>query len=187
MGTAPGVYVNEPTLGVEGIVGDRLDPAAYFDGIDDYVAITPTAPLDMKDGVTLEAWIEAKAFRGSTIQRFNSYELRAQSNGSVLFRVWIDGTYRALVTEPETLTPGDIHYLVGTYDGTSMKIYVDGSQVASRLQTGPLSHDPSPLYIGRNGRWDTYFKGIIDDVAIYSEALSANTILDRFERGEILG
>lgn len=187
LGTAPGVYVNEPTLGVEGIVGDRLDPAAYFDGVDDYVTITPTAPLDVKDGVTLEAWIDAKAFRGSTIQRFNSYELRAQSNGSVLFRVWIDDTYRALATAPETLSPGDIHYLVGTYDGASMKIYVDGLEVASRLQTGPLSHDPSPLYIGRNGRWDTYFKGIIDDVAIYSEALSANTILDRFESGEIFG
>jgi len=187
LGAAPGVYLNEPALGVEGIVGDRLDPAAYFDGVDDYVAITPTAPLDVKDGVTLEAWIEANAFRGSTIQRFNSYELRAQSTGSVLFRVWIDGTYRALATAPETLTPGDIHYLVGTYDGKSMKIYLDGSQVASKLQTGPLSHDSSPLYIGRNGRWDTYFKGIIDEVAIFSEALSPNAILDRFERGEIFG
>jgi Concanavalin A-like lectin/glucanases superfamily/Polysaccharide lyase len=187
MGTAPGLYVNEPTLGVEGIVGDRLDTATSFDGVDDYVTVAPTAPLDMEEGLTLEAWVKADAFRGSMIQRNNSYELRPQGSGSVLFRVWTDGTIRALSTAPETLSPGDIHYLVGTYDGESMKIYVDGALVASRLLTGPISHDPSPLYIGRNGRLDTYFKGIIDEVAIYSEALSASTILDRFERGKILG
>lgn len=187
MGASPGVYVNGPTLAVGGLVRDDLDTAASFDGVDDHVAITPTAPLDLKDGVTLEAWVKADTFRGSMIRRNNSYELRPQSNGSVLFRVWIDGTVQSLTSGTETVSAGDIHHLVGTYDGASMKIYADGLQVASRLQAGPMSHDLNPLYIGRNDYLDTYFKGIIDEVAIYSEALSADTVLERFERGRILG
>ena len=91
VGTAPGVYLNEPTLGVPGIAGDNGDTAVSFDGVDDHVAIAPTAPLDMRDGVTLEAWVLASTFRGSMIQRTNSYELRPQGNGNIVFRVWVNG------------------------------------------------------------------------------------------------
>ncbi len=182
-GNAPGIYVNDPTLGVEGIVGDRLDTAVSFDGIDDHVAIAPTDALAPKEGLTLEAWVKADMFRGSMIQRNNSYELRPQGSGNVLFRVWIDGTMQSLAAGIETVSPGDVHHLVATYDGASMKIYVDGSLVASRPQTGSISHDDStPLYIGRNVRMDTYFRGIIDEVSIYSEALSAEAVFDGFQR-----
>ena len=185
-GNATGVYVNDPTLGVGGIVGDRLDTAVSFDGIDDHVAIAPTGPLDLTDSLTLEAWVKADTFRGSMIQRNNSYELRPQGNGNVLFRVWIDGTMESLAAGTETVSLGDVHHLLATYDGASMKIYVDGSLVASRPQTGPISHDDStPLYIGRNVRMDTYFRGIIDEVSIYSEALSADAVLDRFASGKV--
>jgi hypothetical protein len=180
-GNAPGAYVNGPTLGVGGIAGGHAGTAASFDGIDDHVAIAPTAPLDLTDGLTLEAWVEADTFRGSMIQRNNSYELRPQGNGNVLFRVWIDGTMQSLAAGVETVSPGDVHHLVATYDGVSMKIYVDGSLAASRAQAGPISHDDSsPLYVGRNVRMDTYFRGIVDEVSIYSEALSAGAIFDRF-------
>ena len=61
-----------------------------------------------------------------------------------------------------------------------MTIYLDGQPVASRPLTGEITHATDPLYIGRNGRMDTYFRGTIDEVSIYSEALSADTVLDRF-------
>jgi len=185
-GNAAGAYVNDPTLGVGGLVGDRADSAVSFDGIDDHIAIAPTEPLDLQDGLTLEAWVKADTFRGSMIQRNNSYELRPQGNGNVLFRVWIDGTMQSLTAGVETVSPGDVHHLVATYDGVSMKIYVDGSLVASRAQAGPISHDDSSLlYIGRNIRMDTYFRGIIDEVSVYSEALSAGTIFDASRAGNL--
>jgi hypothetical protein len=187
MGVAPGTYVNGPTLAVPGIVGDGVDTAASFDGVNDYVAIAPTAPLNMKDGVTLEAWAKADSLQGSMIRRNNSYELRPRSDGSVLFRVWIGDTARSLTSAADTVSAGDVHHLVGTYDGASMKIYVDGSQVASTPQTGTMTHDDNTLYIGRNDYSNTYFDGIIDEPAIYSGALSAGTIRDHFEEGKTRG
>jgi hypothetical protein len=186
MGAAPGTYVNEPTLGVSGIVGSRVDAAASFDGSNDHVAITPTAPLNMKGGLTLEAWAKADALQGSVIRRNNSYELRPQSDGSVLFRVWVNGTLQSLTSATGLVSAGSIHHLVGTYDGANMRIYVNGSQVASRSQTGSISHSGGTLYIGRNDGSSTYFDGVIDEVAIHSEALSAGTVLDHFEEGEYL-
>ncbi len=183
MGVAPGTYLNGPTLGVPGIVGDGVDGAASFDGVDDYVAISPTAPLNMKAGLTLEAWAKADSLRGSVIRRNNSYELRAQSDGSVLFRVWIGGTTRSLRSAANTVSAGEVHHLVGTYDGANMMIYVDGSQVTSMPQTGAMTHNGNTLYIGRNDYSDTYFDGVIDEAAIYSGALSAATVGDRFENG----
>ncbi len=184
MGIAPGSYVNGPTLGVTGIVGDGTDTAASFDGVNDYVAIAPTPPLNMKAGLTLEAWAKADSLQGAVIRRNNSYELRPRGDGSVLFRVWTDKAARSLTSAAGTVAAGDVHHLVGTYDGASMKIYVDGSQVASMPQSGAITHDQNTLYIGRSDYSNTYFDGIIDEPAIYSRALSAGTIQDRFANGK---
>jgi hypothetical protein len=184
---APGVYRNEPTLGAESLSGDP-GSAVSFDGIDDHVAIAPTAPLDLTKEITLEAWVKASSFRGSMIRRNNSYELRPLNNRGVLFRLWIEGTLQALAAPPETLTLGEAHFLVGTYNGQSMRIYADGSLVARRPLTGLLSHDDSdPLYIGRNDYVDTYLKGIVDNVAIYSEALTWQEIFEQYEAARPIG
>jgi hypothetical protein len=184
MGAAPGAYVNEPTLGAEGIVGDALFPAVSFDGIDDHVVVPATAPLNVKDGLTIEAWVQANAYRGSMVQRTNSYELRPQGSGNIVFRVWVDGIMESLASGPETISTGDVHHLVGTYDGTSMKIYADGQLVASQPQTGQITHSVDPLYIGRNSRMDTYFRGVIDEAALYSAGLSADTVFEHYEDGK---
>lgn len=186
-GAAPGVYVNEPTLGAESLSGD-LGSAVFFDGIDDHVAIAPTAPLDLSKEITLEGWVKGNLFRGTLIRRNNSYELRPMINRGLLFRVWTEGTLRTLYTPPEILTPGEAHFLVGTYDGQSMRIYVDGLLVDWRPLTGSLSHDDSnPLYIGRNDYADTFFNGTVDNVAIYSEALSPQTILEQYAAAKPVG
>jgi len=186
MGNAPGVYVNGPDLGVAGIV-NGWGTAVHFDGADDHVAIAARPALNVPDAVTLEAWFEADRFQGSLMRRNNSYELRAQGNGSALFRVWIDGAVRSLETESGLLSAGDVHHLVGTYDGESMKVYLDGTVVASRAQSGPISHGGNPLYLGRNDYADTFFPGVIDEVSIYSDALGTAAVLDRYQRGNKLG
>ncbi len=184
-GTAPGTYLNGPTLGVTGILAGST--AASFDGVNDYVAISPPLPLNTKAGVTLEAWIKPDALQGSVIRRNTSYELRAQSDGSILFRVWVGESVQSLTTAKSMISTNNIHQLAATYDGASMRIYIDGEQVASRSQAGRITNGSSTLYIGWNDGGETYFDGIIDDPAIYSEALSADTVLNNFERGDTHG
>ncbi len=72
-----------------------------------------------------------------------------------------------------------------TYDGSTMRIYVDGTEVRSTAKTGALStNNAIAAAIGRNGsdnsgRW----RGLIDDVRIYDRALSAAEVKDLFDHG----
>ena len=73
-----------------------------------------------------------------------------------------------------TFSEGNWHHVVATYDGTSSKLYVDGSLEGQVAIAGTITPSTAPLAIGRNGIQDTdRFRGSIDDVRIYDRALSA--------------
>ena len=67
-------------------------------------------------------------------------------------------------------------HLAVTYDGASLKLYVNGSQVGSKAQSGPIPTSTGPLRIGGNTIWGEYFAGLIDEVRVYNRALSAAEI-----------
>lgn len=187
-GAAPGVYVNGPALGTAPIDSGKVGTAVAFDGVDDYVEVAPRPALDLSSSLTVEAWCKANAYEGSVVQRYGAYELRPQPNGNLIWRIWIAGAARSLTAGAGTVSTGQTHHLVGTYDGTAMRLYLDGVQVASAPMSGLVEHDPAEaLYIGANDHAKTYFGGTIDDVSIYSTALSAGEVLERFRTGTPLG
>jgi len=62
-------------------------------------------------------------------------------------------------------------HLAATYDGATMRLYVNGVQVASAPQTGPIAASSQALSIGSN------WAGQLDEVRIYNRAISASQIL----------
>jgi len=70
-----------------------------------------------------------------------------------------------------------------TYDGKSMKIYLDKQLVKSELKSVTLSSSSQPLYIGFGHfmTYDNFFKGILDDMRIYNKALSYSEIEDLYD------
>ena len=80
-------------------------------------------------------------------------------------------------------TTGVWHQVAGTYDGTTMRLYVDGTQIGSTTIATPqsvLAVTSDPLMIGTKAPGSTtvgnYFNGIIDDVRIYNYGLSASAM-----------
>jgi chitodextrinase len=63
-------------------------------------------------------------------------------------------------------------HLAGTYDGTSAKLYVNGVQVATLPVTGSLTTSSNPLEIGGDGIFGQFFRGLIDEVRVYNQALT---------------
>jgi hypothetical protein len=63
-----------------------------------------------------------------------------------------------------------------TYDGSSLRLYVNGRQVSSRATSGTIQTPPSPLWIGGNRPYGENFHGLIDETRIYDHALSENEI-----------
>ena len=68
-------------------------------------------------------------------------------------------------------------HLAVTYDGTTLRLFVNGVQVRNRNQRpAPRSTTAGALRIGGNSVWGEYFKGLIDEVRIYNRALTVTEI-----------
>src|SRR5581483_11362428 len=67
-------------------------------------------------------------------------------------------------------------HLAGTYDGTTLRLYVNGTQVGTAAKTGGIAVSTNPLQIGGDSIYGQYFSGVIDEVRIYNRALSVTEI-----------
>ena len=67
-------------------------------------------------------------------------------------------------------------HLAVTFDGTSLRLYVNGNLEQTTAVSGAMSGSDGPLRIGGNAVWDEWFDGLIDELRIYSRALSPTEI-----------
>ena len=86
-----------------------------------------------------------------------------------------DGTVQ-LVTGRTASPVGEWTFVAVTGDGTTLRLYVDGTEVASRPTSGALATSGRPLWIGGNEPYDECFEGVIDDVRVYARALGRDEI-----------
>ena len=63
-------------------------------------------------------------------------------------------------------------HLASSYDGATLRLYVNGTQVRSLAVTGPMTVSTGPLKLGGNAIWAEWFAGLMDDVRIYNRALT---------------
>jgi hypothetical protein len=77
---------------------------------------------------------------------------------------------------PSALPLATWTHLAGTFDGSTLRLYVNGTQVATRALTGSLAASTEALSIGGNAVWGEWFQGRIDEVRVYSRVLTAADI-----------
>ena len=110
------------------------------------------------------------------------------SNGAVVFLPMASGSF-VVVTSPLTnYTDGIWHHAVATWDGTTARLYVDGSQVASAALSGTMpTGGGQPILIGtgyNNAPGNFYqYIGSIDEVAVYGSALNSTQISAHYAAG----
>ncbi len=67
-------------------------------------------------------------------------------------------------------------HLAATYDGATLRLFVNGVQVASVARSGAIATSADPLQIGGDPIYGQYFAGRIDEVRVYNTALTAAQI-----------
>jgi len=179
-------------------VADRFGTAARalsLNGSSNYVNVPDDAALDFGDPAnpfTIVAWIKTSATTaGGIVAKARNtdtpnmdYRLQLLATGVIQFTRWNQAAGATdTVTTSTTVNNGGWHHVAFVNESaTSHKIYLDG--VLAVTSTATWTHDNTntePVRIGRdrNGTTsDAYFNGQIDDVAILSQALTANDILD---------
>lgn len=158
----------------------------HFDGQDDYVSVNHTSELSISTG-TVEVWVKnldptqtknivSKGLIGLASTR--SYEID-YTNPNYRWRISLDGSTvnQLVVSADDTL----LHHIVGTYDGETSRMYLDGEPVASVTVSGTIYATDKDLKIaaGHHAPYN-YFRGEIYEVRIYNEALTSTEVRSNY-------
>ena len=156
--------------------------ALFFDGINDNVRIDDTAALDLSNGMTLSAWVKPESLVGwkTVLMKEDATTLAYALYGNTDTNVPsgeanIGGGIRT-VSGGGQLPLNAWTHIATTYDGATMRLFVNGAEVGSTARTGGISQSAGPLRIGGNTIWPEWFHGYIDDVRVYQRALQAAEI-----------
>jgi hypothetical protein len=157
----------------------RFGRALSLDGVNDMVTVAAELHASR---VTVEAWVYPTALSG-----WRSVVMKEAQNGLVFGLYAHDNQPHPAMTvgvERVDYSAGGLaalplnawSHLAATYDGTTIRLYVNGIETGTATGAGALPESANPLRIGGNSVWGEYFKGRIDEVRIYDRALSAAEI-----------
>ncbi len=201
VGTNHGTLINGP-IWTTGQVNGALD----FDGTNDYVEVGSPANLDNLPlyNLTISAWIYDKHSAGETWGTIfgtyvspNGWSFRTISNAtgsrSLYLQMPFSGNnqsaWATYHSSYGTILRNTWHHVVGVWDSSTKtaKLYIDGAETTYQTANpgvGAYNSDASNnKEIGRLPLAVQYFNGIIDDVRIYNRALSAQEILQLYQKG----
>lgn len=187
VGAHTGGYQGAVTLGVPG-VSDDGDTSLGLAGTNGSVRIGDVLDFEGNVSLSLEAWIsvdvlDADYRRVLTKRRDETgYSIFCHENSGGC-TVELRGADAAAAFCDVALTTGRWYHVVGTYDGATLRAYRDSVEVCSRPAAIAFSKVDAPLVLGAWPTGGNYFKGKLDEIAIYGAALSPARVAAHFAHG----
>ncbi len=168
------------------------DEAARLGG-DGYLRIAAMSSLADASGLSLECWFRADSTDNpAPILEFSDGtqygpQVWQYDTGDKLFANLIDdnGDGHTMMTDSGTVTSGEWHHVVVSYDGTGASLYLDGHRVGHTAVSTALRVD-GDLYIGHrptDTELPAYFIGSVDQVAVYDHALGGAAVTRHHDAG----
>ena len=180
----PGEYRSGYTLGSEGALTGVSNTAVTFDGVSGL--LSSAAQANNPRTYSEELWFRTSTTTGGKLIGFGNNATGLSSNydrhvymendGRLTFGVWTGFTNT--ITSTAAYNDDQWHHMVATQSSTTgMALYVDGVLVGTNGQTEAQDY-VGYWKVGADNNWGSqpYFAGSIDEVAIYSEALTAEQI-----------
>ncbi|MFC1711731.1 DUF2341 domain-containing protein [Patescibacteria group bacterium] len=175
-----------------GKTGNTLD----YDGTNDYVSISDGL-IDEWTEFTVMAWINPDTIVSATPGHGSNDTANAildksgsagDDNFAFLLGVsdelylYIDtGADYMITTTSSPVQTGEWTHVVGRYDGSTLEIFADGVSVGSTAASGTIIDGPNGLKIGNEGDLRQDYDGEIDNLKIYSRALTNAEINSEYE------
>jgi Concanavalin A-like lectin/glucanases superfamily len=174
-----GSLVNGP-LRIPGTIGSG---ALQFDGSNDHVNVPDSTSLDLSNRFTIAFWFKPSVLLNGTsgrkdlLQKFLSYWilLNYPANDGRLSFVLNSGSPYARSTTT-TWNANQWYHLAATYDGVTMKLFINGVLEGTAPTTLVPANTANPLQIGGNTTQGYWFPGALDDVRLYGSPLAADAI-----------
>jgi hypothetical protein len=170
-------------------VAGKYNSALGFEGVNDYIDCGNSNSVRILGNLTLSAWVNFnKIPSGTTVYSIidkneaGGYGIIANeaTSGKLETYFYINGAYKKAGVDLSSLNAGTWYYVVGTYNGTSADLYLNGIKQQSVVATGSISDISYNLTIGANPgpTYAEFFNGSIDEVAVFNRSLSSSEILN---------
>jgi len=174
---------NTGTLSGATWTSGRYNGGLSFNGSSSRVNVPDSPSLDLTTAMTLEAWVKPTTvtskwrdviYKGNVLGTpHDNYLLMATSirTAKPVGGALISGVHQE-ATGTAAIAANTFTHLATTYDGSTVRLFVNGTQVASKAATGSIATSNDQLQIGGDSIFGQYFAGTIDEVRIYNTALT---------------
>jgi len=186
-----GYYGSGVTAGVSGALAGSSDTAVAFNGSAGYLDIPYGSAASIQSPFTVEAWLNAEG-NTATACAVSAGNFNSPRSGWLIYNFGTGWSFRMYnqngTATSLNLTGGTIdsnwHHIVAVFDGTNGYLYQDGTLVAGpTAATGYVANPNTDISIGARSDGGFVFNGDIDEVAIYTNALSAANVLAHYQNG----
>jgi hypothetical protein len=169
-------------------VSGKLGQALKFNGTSNVVNMGNAAGFVIGTEATYSAWVKPAVLQnGGIVSKWTSAaedkNLRMRSSGKFTFFLYNTFSGGELLSNT-VATVNTWYHVVGVYDGSQAKIYINGVLDNFKDASGNVGDNNGSMYVGWNQGSNWYFNGSIDDVRIYNKALSATEIRQLYKMGE---
>jgi beta-galactosidase len=146
-------------------------------GMDGYAVAADDASLDITGtALTLEAWVlpgQNLTHAPVIAKGDHQYALKVAGNGTDLEFFIYDGGWITVITPLPGDWQGNWHHIAGIYDGSELRIYIDGVLENTRAHAGSIPSSAYPANVGRNAEvTGRQFNGVIDKARIYNAVIA---------------
>ncbi len=188
LGASSAVEATDPSW----IKGVFLGSALRFDGVDDVVTIPDSSALE-PSRITVAAWVRNTGSPGTfkyIVAKaaadcdHSSYGLYTGPDGGLAFYIADGSQFYRSPQMSQNVWDGQWHHVAGTFDGDTVRLYVDGNQVGSGTPAATSIDYANPVGGGTIGAFPDStcwhgpltLQGDIDGVQIWSQALPVDSI-----------
>lgn len=194
-GDNDGTYAPGVRLGAPGLIAGDPDTAIALDARGEaYVDAGDVLDFPGFAPFTVEAWIAPGEFQSPYPRILQKDGVDENGNrqgylvylnketGKLGFERWRDGE-ADVVTTPDPLAIDRPIHVAATYDGSTMRLFLDGALAAEAAAQRDMTDNDFGLRIGARSDGESPFYGILDEVTVYSTALDAETVAAHFAAG----
>jgi hypothetical protein len=187
---------NDGTIIQASWVTGKYGNALSFDGNRDFVSVESRPSLRITSNITVAAWFKISSNRSyqMIVSKTDGggyqlgYDNESLYDNKLAFMVYTNGRYQHTGIGVSEIAVNTWYHVVGTYDGSRIKLYLNGIERASRSVTGNIKDTPDTcVFIGEEPSlcypYDWSFGGVIDEVVIFDQALSALEVHDLYNNG----
>jgi len=181
-----GTLINGPAW-----TAGQIEGALFFDGANDYIEVADSDSLDVTANLTIAAWIFPYSLgddsQGRIVDKADNdgtvgYVLRLNSSNRVGLQQ--SGVTGGVDSAIDAIRLNAWNHVVGVVQGgTNVTLYANGVKVGTGSLARPITVNNKAMRIGMRHDGDKAFEGMIDEIRIYDQALTADRIATLYTRG----